>query len=94
MAVNVDYAVVKSGRGDSYRVPIKAHWRSLPNNEGFTLFKQKISEVCGYYPSVLKDADGALITCLDTVSTGESLQLREPPPEYDDHVTQTCVQGC
>ena len=82
MAVHVDYMVVKSGTTDTYRIAIKPHWRSLPNDEGFTLFKQKVLEVCGFYPNVVKDSDGAVITSLDTISTAEVLQVEEAPPDY------------
>jgi len=73
MTAIVDYVVVKSDKGESYRVAIESHWRSLPKDEGFILFKHRICELCGFHVDTVRDLDGARIFSLKSIDTKETI---------------------
>ena len=58
-------------------------WRSLPDDEGFTLLKEKMHSFCGVHPHTIKKQDGAVIKSLDFVSPQETVFAEEAPPKYD-----------
>ena len=70
-------------RDDQYRVAIKSHWRTLPDDEGFILLKDKISTFCGFPPLTIRSGDGVIIRSLDFISSQDTVHVVESPPQYE-----------
>ena len=69
-----DFVSVKSGQNE-YMITIKPHWRTIPEDEGIALLKEKIYRLSGFRPAVIKNNNGVIIESLGFISPQAVLHL-------------------